>query len=486
MSEPETTAAVIPAIIIPYSTDDQPQQLRLDPNDGRNRHGHKSMTTPKKSVTTRPRSKKDALKAIKGKVDYGKAQRLQREGLQGLVTDCSKRLEPFNALPTKLDKPEEALLSFYLFHYPRLQYGFNPALRPHPVHTNFKISLGTPACFHVILARAALTQLNLKTYKSEIEKQSLEEATLRHKVEAIRRVQKLSLEYNRSNTLEMKDHLLASIMSLGNLDRRAGAAASADVHYNAIRRILKSGGGPMNITNPPLRRVSLFFECMYGTGPQSYIWDASDFPRLLADLNVFLKAVWSTANRGRLEDSPDGLPEDRDRKPDLFVEPTSTLYGTLSKLPADIFNLTPHDQLELVWQLTSTLFLASLVVDKIQTISQVRTSMANIHNAVERGPQKLQSSEATTNIMWLLFQGIGSQFSAFHDPEWSSADEREHSQRIVKITGWMFVCKYLSLNMRLKLRIWLLQFLTGSEMTPLETYKPVPPQLSLFDFSYAR
>src|SRR5271155_3311146 len=101
---------------------------------------------------------------------------------------CSDRFDPFAALPTNLNRFQEHLISFYLFHYPHATYGFSPRLKPHPVASNFKIALTTPACFQTILARAALYRGSLKTYGSDKEKKALELAMLRHKVEAIRLV----------------------------------------------------------------------------------------------------------------------------------------------------------------------------------------------------------------------------------------------------------------------------------------------------------
>src|SRR5580704_8395176 len=111
---------------------------------------------------------------------------------------CSDKFDPFAALPTNLNRFQEHLISFYLFHYPHATYGFSPRLKPHPVASNFKIALTTPACFQTILARAALYRGSLKTYGSDREKKALELAMLRHKVEAIRLVHGTSVQYNKS------------------------------------------------------------------------------------------------------------------------------------------------------------------------------------------------------------------------------------------------------------------------------------------------
>jgi hypothetical protein len=54
-----------------------------------------------------------------------------------LPRDVSAKLEPFNAMPIKLDHFAEGLVSFYLLQYPAATYVFNQNLNPHPVYTNF-------------------------------------------------------------------------------------------------------------------------------------------------------------------------------------------------------------------------------------------------------------------------------------------------------------------------------------------------------------
>ena len=413
------------------------------------------------------------------------------------LTDGSNKLEPFGSLPLVLDKPRDALLRWYLFHYPRAQYGFNPNLKPHPVHTNFNISLGAPACFKVILARSAMTQASLKLYRSEKEKKFLEQTTLRYKVDAIQAIQRLSVEYHNSDDVTIKDALLASIMSLGNLDRRAGAAESADVHYKAIRQILKSTGGPLAIGNPALRRVSLFFECMYGTSPNSYVWEQSEFPTLLEDLNGFLGAVWdmwsTETSRPFQEEDKSSPSEDHHAAPgqvhipSFYLSDESTLSSTLLKAPLDPFSPKPADHLRLVWQLTSTFMLVAMVVDFRNDLRQLRSRIIKLHRKIEEGPPKLSVRDPTTNIMWILFQGDGIGPSGTFTASWSSADEKQHSKRIVRVASWMFVCRYLTFNMRMKVKTWLMQFLTGaSNVNVLDSEHEMRPlKLNLFDFSYA-
>lgn len=403
------------------------------------------------------------------------------------LSDCTARLDPFSALPGALNQFDDNLLRWYLFHYPRAQYGFHPDLNPHPVHTNFTISLSTPACFEVILARSALTQLNLKMYESSQKKRHLEQATLRHKEKALQLVQRSSSEYNKSESTKSKDDLLASIMSLGNLDRRAGAR-SADIHYTAIRRILKATGGPLNVASPTLRRVSLFFECMYGTSPISYVWDSSDFAPILDGLNSFLNEIWETRRS-----EPSMVDRDKDTHsgsdtPSPYIRPDSMLCAILSRAPIDLLHPDRQDHLNLIWQLTSALLLAALIVEAESNRSRSRSLMTSIYEAVEHGPPKLLVQDSITNVMWLLFQGVGgspSSATTISEILWTEVDERMHSERILHVAGWVFVCKYLSFTMRLKVKTWIMHFLTGTFKAIPHDKESRPLKLTLFDFSYA-
>ena len=321
-----------------------------------------------------------------------------------------------------------------------------------------------------------MTQIHLGNYNSEQEKRALEQATLKYKGEAIKTLQELSVQYNRTMDATTKDKLLASIMSLGNLDRRAGAAESAATHYTAIRRIHKTTGGPLAIKDPALRRVSLFFECMYGTNPESYVYDTSDFSDLLKSFNEILKSVWTIAAQNPIAHSDS---DSKTHRP--YLGPDSRLYAMLSKRPEDPLHIKPPEQLEMVWQLTCTLMLAAIIVDNYDKATRLESYMESIHRTIEEGPLKLSAGNATTNVMWLLFQGS----AASSKSPWTSEEENEHSGRMLRVVGWMFVCRYLSFTMRMKVKTWLLEVLTASPGGTGEAERPKLMQLSLFDFSYA-
>jgi hypothetical protein len=361
---------------------------------------------------------------------------------------CSDKFDPFASLPTSLTRFQEHLISFYLFHYPHATYGFNPRLKPHPVATNFTIALTTPACFQTVLSRAALYRGSLKTYGSDKEKKALEIAMLRHKVEAIKLVHDTSAQYNQSREPKLKDGLLASIMALGNLDRRSGSADSADMHYTAIRRILKATGGPLAINNPLLNRVSVFFECIYGTSPQSYIWEKADFPRLLARTNDFLRQIKNILNepiatekgKGRLDAESPAIAFHSA----FCLRQETVLYICLSKGPHDSSNLTRQDHLELIWQLTCLLMLVAIIIDYRDEPYRLQAYMDNIYKVVE--DVKLSPAETSNNIMWLI------QISDLSE---------EHSKRILRSAESAWVYKHLKYDMQAALKRWLLKFLTG-------------------------
>lgn len=378
---------------------------------------------------------------------------------------CSDKFDPFASLPANLNRFEGQLVSFYLFHYPHATYGFSPRLQPHPVASNFTIALTTPACFQCVLARAALYRGSLKTYGTDKEKKTLELAMLRHKVEAIRLVHGTSVQYNQSKEPRLKDDLLASIMALGNLDRRSGSVDSADMHYTAIRRILKATGGPLAIVNPTLKRVSVFFECIYGTSPQSYIWEKADFARLLTGTNNFMRQIKKVSNEFPAADNGKGkarADQPTDQSSGAFsLRQESAMYICLSKEPHDPSNLTRQDRLELIWQLTCLLMLAAIFIDYRDDFDQFQTYMSNIYKAVEDA--QLSATETSNNIMWLI------QINDLSD---------EHSKRILRSAESAWICKHLRYDMQASLKRWLLRFLTGQRMTE-------PFILDLYHFSYA-
>ena len=302
---------------------------------------------------------------------------------------------------------------------------------------------------------------SLKTYSSEKEKNALELAMLRHKVEAIRYVHQTSVEYNRSKEPKAKDDLLASIMSLGNLDRRSRSVESADMHYTAIRRILKATGGPLAIQSPMLNRVSVFFECIYGTSPNSYIWDYTDVAGLLVGVNEFFQTVvkiWHRHPTAKEKKSKSALGV---LQHTCFVKPESTLCKCLSRGPQEETGVGRPARLELIWQLTTLLTLAALVVDLHEDPDVLQSYMGTIYKGVD--DLQLTMFDASNNIMWLT--------------QISDSSE-EHSKRILRVAGWAWICKHLNFNMQVKLKIWLLQFLNGGMVADLF-------RLDIFNFSYA-
>ncbi|ETI26435.1 hypothetical protein G647_03212 [Cladophialophora carrionii CBS 160.54] len=387
------------------------------------------------------------------------------------VRPFSDRLDPFAALPVTLDRFQEHLISFYLLYYPKATYGFSPRLRPHPVASNFSIALTTPACFQVIMARSALYRISLNKYATEAEKSSLELAVVRHKGEALKLVRLLSSKL----TPKRKDDLLASIISLGTFDRRSGSQEAAGMHYQAVRRILKSTGGPLAVNSVLLSRVMCFFECIYGTSPESYIWDESDVQRLVHGLNGFLKKLrefWqslSTINAltARLAEDEDGEARDltgKEAEPrpihSFGIRPGSTLLGLVSRQPPPTAELTQQRRLEMIFQLTCLLTLGMITMDLANDFRALQAYMDGLHASIE----KLQlAGLSCNNAMWQI------QVNDHSEP---------HSRRIWRAASFAWVMKHCTYSVQLTLKDWLLAFFTG---------KPVqkPYRLDPFHFSYA-
>lgn len=378
------------------------------------------------------------------------------------VQPFSDRLDPFAALPVSLDRLQEHLVSFYLLYYPKVTYGFSARLRPHLVASNFSIALTTPACFQVVLARSALYRISLNKYASEREKETLELTVMRHKGEALRMVRALSV----ASSPRRKDDLLASMISLGTFDQRTGSKDAAGMHYSAVRRILRATGGPLAVQSVLLSRVMCFFECIYGTSPESYVWDdAPDLVRLLDGLSGFLAQLWefwqslSTINAlaSRLSKSRGPTPVHS-----FGLRPGSALLSLVERQPAPDAEQTQPRRLELIFQLTCLLTLGAVTVDLADDVRALQAYMDGLRRQMDR----LQlAGQSCNNAMWQMQVNDHSH---------------AHSRRIWRAASYVWVLKHVSYDVQLSLKRWLLAFLKG---------RPVATnvfRLDAFHFSYAQ
>ncbi|KIW20426.1 hypothetical protein PV08_01001 [Exophiala spinifera] len=376
------------------------------------------------------------------------------------VKPFSDRLDPFAALPVNLDRLQEHLISFYLLYYPKATYGFSPRLRPHPVASNFSIALTTPACFQVILARSALYRIGLNKYASDSEKDQLNMAVMRHKGEALKMLRVLSAKAAPNR----KDDLLASIISLGTFDRRNGAKDAAGMHYSAVRRILKSTGGPLAVNSVLLSRVMCFFECIYGTSPESYIWDESGLDRLVNGLNGFLGDIWEL---WKSLSTISGLTAQTTKAPgpprihSFGLQPDSSLLALVERQPPSDAELTQQRRLEMIFQVTCLLTFGMITLDKAGDFRSLQQYMDGIHKQVE---DLHLMGQSCNNIMWQI---------QVND---HSAD---HSRRIWRAASYAWVLKHVSYDVQLKVKEWLLAFFQG------EPVAEKPFRLDPFHFSYA-
>ncbi|KAK5211842.1 hypothetical protein LTR47_003771 [Exophiala xenobiotica] len=376
------------------------------------------------------------------------------------VKPFSDRLDPFAALPVNLDRLQEHLISFYLLYYPKATYGFSPRLRPHPVASNFSIALTTPACFQVILARSALYRIGLNKYASDREKDELNMAVIRHKGEALKLVRGLSTTASPNR----KDDLLASIISLGTFDRRNGAQDAAGMHYSAVRRILKSTGGPLAVNSVLLSRVMCFFECIYGTSPESYIWDESDLKRLVKGLNGFLldiRKIWLSLS------NISGLTAQTAKPPgpvsihSFGLQPGSALLSLVERQPPADAELTQGRRLEMIFQVTCLLTLGMVVLDSANDFRSLQQYMDGLHKQMA----DLQLvGQSCNNAMWQM------QVDDHSDV---------HSRRIWRAASFAWVLKHVSYNVQLSLKEWLLAFFKGQLVADKQF------RLDPFHFSYA-
>lgn len=376
------------------------------------------------------------------------------------VKPFSDRLDPFAALPVNLDRLQEHLVSFYLLYYPKATYGFSPRLRPHPVASNFSIALTTPACFQVILARSALYRISLNNYASDREKDALEMAVIRHKGEALQMVRALSVRASPNR----KDDLLASIISLGTFDRRNGAKDASGVHYSAVRRILKSTGGPLAVDSVLLSRVMCFFECIYGTSPESYIWDESDLKKLISGLNGFLTKLWELwQSLSSIRDLTAQSSKDPGSAPihSLGLQAGSGLLTILERQPSSDAELTQQRRLEMVFQVTCLLTLGMITLDYAHDFRTLQQYMDSIHKQVD---DLRLAGQSCNNAMWQIQVNDHSEV---------------HSRRIWRAASFAWVLKHVSYTVQLSLKDWLLTFFKGQAVVEKRF------RLDPFHFSYA-
>ncbi|KAK5958904.1 hypothetical protein OHC33_000749 [Knufia fluminis] len=386
----------------------------------------------------------------------------------------SDRLDPFAQLPVVLDRFQEHLVSFYLLYYPKVTYGLSAQLKPHPVATNFSIAVNNPPNFQIALARSALYRISLQKYANESEKHDLEVAVLTHKVEAIRMVKEMSLEPDATCD---KEKLIASIISLGTLDNRTGAKDTASMHFMAVRRLLRSIGGPLGIKSALLSRVMVHFECIYGSVSGSYIWDRSDTSRLLADTNRFFASVWdlwkSLGSRNSITSTTDATKSTAGKtsipsKPGISVEaftlrPSSSLHEALSRpVKSDSPEITPQDKMKLTFQLTCLLTYSHIILDHATDPDQLEAYLLNINGIIDDAQL---TDQPCNNHMWLL---------QVHD------QSSTHDGRIWRAAGLVWLLRHVPYNVQKDIRDWLLAFCTGQSSTGRSVKK-----LDTFYFSYA-
>ena len=285
---------------------------------------------------------------------------------------------------------------------------------------------------------------------------------MRHKGAALRHIRHLSAKARPS----CKDDLLASIISVGTLDRRTGARDTAGMHFMAVRRLLKSSGGPLAVKSLLLSRVMVFFECIYGTTPQSYIWDENDLHGLIQEYNGFLQRLWnfwkslSAISHLRTE------PSDTQPLHPICLRPDSILLAIVSRYPgpadASPDQILPQHRLELICQLTCLITLASIVLDYANEFADLQTYMDSLHQMIE--DLKL-AGQSSNNVMWQI------QINDHSD---------DHTKRIWRSASYAWVTKHTPWNIQIQMKAWLLDFLTGEQVE-----KKKPWRLDPFHFSYA-
>jgi len=389
----------------------------------------------------------------------------------------SDKLDPFAQLPVALDRFQEHLVSFYLLDYPKVTYGLSPHLKPHPVATNFSIAINNPPNFQVALARSALYRISLKKYNTESEKHDLEVALMKHKGEALRMVKEMSAKADGATD---KDNLVASIISLGTLDNRTGAKDTASMHFMAVRRLLRSIGGPLGIKSALLSRVMVHFECIYGTTTASYVWDHSDASRLLLDINCFFADVWdlwkSPTRRSSIVSSTGSTTSTSSKMAisttssasispvaAFALRPDSSLREALSRPhKQDDEEITTQDRMKLTFQLTCLLTFCHMILDYASDPGELKRYLANLNCIIDNAQL---TGQPCNNHLWLM---------QVHD------QSSTHNTRIWRAASFVWLLRHVPYSVQKGIRDWLLAFATGQSIAA-RTVK----RLDAFYFSYA-
>ena len=290
-----------------------------------------------------------------------------------VLSSVSDNLDPFSSLPSDLTRSDEHLISFYLQAYPQMTYGLSSKLKPHPVNTNFSIALNTPACFQVILARAALYRLNAGSPSSINDRKQLEESHVSHKGNAIRIIRETVDSSTgttpKSDSVKKTEDLIASIISLGTLDKRTGNDLTAATHFQAVRTIIRHKGGPVYIQNMALSRVMCHFESIYGSPSLSYVWDREHHLKpLLEDTNRFFGQLFTFCQSRR--DTKRCLAQSKSDEvrsvADAQLELASDLFQSVCRPLPDIAKdavLSAKEKMALSFQLACLLTLSLIIHD---------------------------------------------------------------------------------------------------------------------------
>lgn len=379
---------------------------------------------------------------------------------------CSDRLDPFSQLPVTLNRFQERLVHFYLVDCPERNYGLSSRLEPHPFAASFGLALNSPPNFEVVLARSAAYRLGLKKYSTDAEKRKLEAVSRYYRAAAIQMVRTMA---RGNNANEHRDQLVAAIISLGTLDNRTGTNETAAMHFAAVRRILRSMGGPLKLRSPMLSTIMAHFECLYGTPKASYIWQAKDTTGLLEDLNRFLTRIWNLWN---LLDKEDGLNEAVKSEEgvvtglrDAFtLKPLSGLHEVFARpLQRDVKEVAVKDDMMLSFQITCLLNLCLIILDYAVEEEELREYLDKINESVEAA--QLEDMPCN-NHMWLI---------QAHD------QSSEHNKRVWQGAGFTFLLKHMPYSLQLQIRDWLLAFVNGESVGERKPFK-----LNVFHFSYAQ
>lgn len=365
------------------------------------------------------------------------------------------RADPFDSFPFILDDTQIRLVDFYVHDYARTNLNMSRNVQPGKKY--FGDLVGSPIELHAILSSSALQLLFLSNSEAASEIRPLQVAALHHKGEAIH-------EINEALGIAVTEPVMSATLSIARDELRHGSLETANVHFEAARRMLRTYGGRWKLTYHHLLLQVRGIECAFSPPEVSGLFDQSDLPARVRQLKAFISRLYrkGVERSTKLVQHQVRSPYESFPFPYQVLRPDTLFYHLLTKDVPDPQTVKHTDVAEINAQLAVVIEVAAAWLHtkdtrKVRDYIDYRNSML-VKMGIERDDSIINAHNLiraqATSIQ--LMQKIGQVW--FHIDVMNAA-------------------RYLSFAWRLKLRDWLLRLLEGAKPEKLE-------KLDAFAFSY--